>query len=80
MDIYYMKQDALDLLKANMDTLYKNYFTQYSIDWFYNFCKENDITIARSHFLRGDWETPCPLLPNLLSGYAIFEILKDKKQ
>lgn len=43
MDIYYMKQDALDLLKANMDTLYKNYFTQYSIDWFYNFCKENDI-------------------------------------
>lgn len=51
-----------------------------SINSFKEFCKENDITIARSHFLRGDWETPCAILPNLLSGYAIFEILKDKKQ
>ena len=39
---------------------------------------KNDIKIRRRHFLRADWETPCAFLPNLMAGYAIFEISKDK--
>lgn len=48
-----------------------------SINSFKEFCKNNDIRIVRSHFLRGDWERPCGFAPNLFSGYAIFEIQKD---
>lgn len=51
-----------------------------SVNSFKEFCVENDIKIARSHFLRGDWETPCKLLPNIFSGYAIFEIFKEKRR
>lgn len=47
-----------------------------SVNSFEGFCKKNDITITRKHFLRGDWETPCKFLPNLFSGYAIYEISK----
>ena len=48
-----------------------------SVNSFRAFCKKNDIVIRREHFLRGDWETPCRRLPNLFSGYALFEISKD---
>ena len=50
-----------------------------SVNSFKEFCAENDIVVARSHFLRGDWERPCKFFPNLFSGYAIFEILKKAK-
>lgn len=50
-----------------------------SVNSFKEFCTENDIAIARSHFLLGDWERPCKFFPNLFSGYAIFEILKKAK-
>lgn len=49
-----------------------------SVNSFRNFCKRNDITIKREHFLRGDWETPCKFAPNIFSGYALFEISKDR--
>lgn len=49
-----------------------------SVNSFKEFCAENDIKIMRSHFLRGDWERPCAFFPNLFSGYAIFEISKEK--
>lgn len=45
-----------------------------SIVSFKDFCKKNDITINREHFLRGNWRTPCTFMPNLLAGYALFEI------
>jgi len=50
-----------------------------SIDSFKEFCKSNDITINRSHFLRGNWEEACNFMPNLFAGYAIFEISSDKE-
>ena len=49
-----------------------------SVNSFRNFCKRNDITIKREHFLRGDWETPCKFDPNIFWGYALFEISKDR--
>lgn len=51
---------------------------QISVNSFKEFCAQNDIKIHRRHFLRADWETPCKFMPNLISGYAIFEISKDK--
>lgn len=51
---------------------------QISVNSFKEFCAKNDIKIRRRHFLRADWETPCAFLPNLMAGYAIFEISKDK--
>ena len=47
---------------------------QISIVSFKEFCKKNDIVINRSHFLRGNWRTQCKFLPNLMAGYALFEI------
>ena len=49
------------------------------VNSFKDFCAKSDINILRTHFLRGDWETPCKIFPNLLSGYAIFEISKKNK-
>ncbi|MBQ6534570.1 MAG: methyltransferase domain-containing protein [Opitutales bacterium] len=48
------------------------------VNSFKEFCQNNDIRILRTHFLRGDWETPCRFAPNLLAGYAIFEISREK--
>ncbi len=48
------------------------------VDSFKEFCSQNDINILRAQFLKGDWETPCSFMPNLFSGYAIFEISKEK--
>ncbi len=47
-----------------------------SVKSFKNFCRKNDIKINRLHCLRADWRTPCRFMPNLMSGYAIFEISK----
>ena len=49
-----------------------------SVNSFKKFCKKNEINIRREHFLLGDWESPCKILPNLFSGYALFEISKNK--
>ncbi|PWM31871.1 MAG: methionine biosynthesis protein MetW [Verrucomicrobia bacterium] len=49
---------------------------QISVNSFKKFCAQNDIIIKRSHCLRADWVTECGFLPNLLAGYAIFEIAK----
>ena len=49
-----------------------------SVNSFKKFCKKNEISIRREHFLRGDWEVPCNFMPNLFSGYALFEISKNK--
>ena len=47
-----------------------------SVVAFKEFCKKNDIIINREHFLRGNWRTTCGRFPNLLAGYALFEISK----
>jgi methionine biosynthesis protein MetW len=43
---------------------------------FEDFCREKSIRIARRAHLLGDWRTPCPLLPNLLAGYALYDIAR----
>jgi methionine biosynthesis protein MetW len=40
------------------------------------FCREKDIRIARRAHLLGDWRTPCPALPNLLAGYALYDLAR----
>jgi methionine biosynthesis protein MetW len=38
------------------------------------YCAGAGLVVHRRALLRGDWQTPCALLPNLLAGYAVYEI------
>lgn len=40
------------------------------------FCALKAIRIARRVHLRGDWQTPCAALPNLLAGYALYDLVR----
>ena len=35
-----------------------------------------ELHIARRVHLRGDWQTPCGSLPNLLAGYALYDLVR----
>ena len=41
---------------------------------FEHFCEESGVGMDRKVYLRGDWKTRCHFLPNLFSGYAIYEL------
>ncbi len=41
---------------------------------FEDFCQRQGYHISRHVHLRGDWKTPSRLRPNLLAGYAIYEL------
>ncbi len=43
---------------------------------FEEFCRVKSIRVARRAHLLGDWRTPCPLLPNLLAGYALYDLAR----
>jgi methionine biosynthesis protein MetW len=43
---------------------------------FEDFCGEKSIRVARRAHLLGDWRTPCPFLPNLLAGYALYDLAR----
>jgi len=45
-----------------------------SIADFEEFCAARGYRVARRALLRGDWHTPCRLLPNLLAGYALYDL------
>ena len=47
-----------------------------SIADFEYFCAAKRIRIARRALLRGDWKTPCPFRPNLLAGYALYDLAR----
>lgn len=47
-----------------------------SIADFEDFCREKSIRISRRVHLMGDWRTPCPFLPNLLAGYALYDLAR----
>lgn len=47
-----------------------------SVADFEAFCAKENIRIARRVLLRGDWESPCTFLPNLRSGYAMYELTR----
>jgi methionine biosynthesis protein MetW len=48
-----------------------------TIEDFEAFCREKSIRIARRAHLLGDWRTPCPAMPNLLAGYALYDLARD---
>jgi methionine biosynthesis protein MetW len=41
---------------------------------FEHFCAVKGIRIARRAHLGGNWRTPSPMLPNLLAGYALYDL------
>lgn len=43
---------------------------------FEHFCTAKDIRIARRAHLAGNWHTPCRTLPNLLAGYALYDLAR----
>jgi methionine biosynthesis protein MetW len=43
---------------------------------FESFCAAKAIRIARRAHLSGNWHTPCPTLPNLLAGYALYDLAR----
>jgi methionine biosynthesis protein MetW len=43
---------------------------------FEDFCREKSIRVSRRAHLLGDWRTPCPALPNLFSGYALYDLAR----
>lgn len=45
-----------------------------SIADFERFCREQDIEISRRVYLGGDWKRECRFQPNLLAGYAIYDL------
>ena len=45
-----------------------------TIESFAAYCREAGIPIERTAFLSGDWHSPQRFWPNLLAGYAIFEL------
>jgi methionine biosynthesis protein MetW len=61
----------------------------YTTDWFESrpanpvtiadfeyFCAAKAIRITRRVHLAGNWHTPCRALPNLLAGYALYDLAK----
>lgn len=45
-----------------------------SVNDFEEFCQSHSIKVNRKAYLGADWKTPCSTLPNLLAGYAIYEV------
>ncbi len=45
-----------------------------SVADFEHFCDVKEIEIVRRAYLRGDWHTPSRVLPNLFSGYALYDL------
>jgi methionine biosynthesis protein MetW len=47
-----------------------------SVADFEDFCASQNIKITRRALLMGDWKTPCPAFPNLLAGYALYDLTR----
>lgn len=47
-----------------------------SIADFEQFCAAKNVRIAHRVFFRGDWKTPCTTLPNLMAGYALYDLTR----
>lgn len=41
---------------------------------FESFCAESGLIVRRKSLLSGNWRTPCTILPNLMAGYAVYEL------
>jgi methionine biosynthesis protein MetW len=49
-----------------------------SVNGFERYCRKEGISIRHRVFLKGDWRTPCHVLPNLRAGYALYEIAQPE--
>ncbi len=47
-----------------------------SVADFEYFCAAKEIRIARRAHLAGNWHTPCRAFPNLLAGYALYDLAR----
>jgi methionine biosynthesis protein MetW len=47
-----------------------------TIDDFEDFCRLQSIRVIRKEHLLGDWRTPCPAMPNLFAGYALYDLAR----
>lgn len=47
-----------------------------SVNVFESFCAKKNIRIVNRHFLKGDWDSKCSMLPSLFAGYALYVIGK----
>lgn len=47
-----------------------------SVADFEHFCRAKGIRIARRALLAGNWRTPCRALPNLLAGFALYDLAR----
>jgi methionine biosynthesis protein MetW len=47
-----------------------------SIADFESFCAAKSIRVARRAHLAGNWRTPCHTLPNLLAGFALYDLAR----
>jgi methionine biosynthesis protein MetW len=47
-----------------------------SIADFESFCAAKNIRIARKAHLAGNWRTPCRTMPNLLAGFALYDLAR----
>ena len=47
-----------------------------SVADFERFCAAKGIRIARRALLAGNWRTPCRALPNLLAGFALYDLAR----
>ena len=43
---------------------------------FEHFCAARGIRVARRAHLAGNWRDPCRVLPNLLAGYALYDLTR----
>jgi methionine biosynthesis protein MetW len=46
----------------------------FSVAEFEDYCQLKEITIRNRAYLAGDWRRECSLFPNLLAGYAIYDL------
>ena len=47
-----------------------------SVADFEHFCAAKEIRIAHRAHLAGNWHTPCRAFPNLLAGYALYDLAR----
>lgn len=78
--------------KNRLDALFRGRKTRnavYTTEWFESrpsnpltiadfehFCATKQIKVNRRAYLLGNWKNPCPFLPNLLAGYALYELAR----
>lgn len=51
-----------------------------SVRQFEEYCEERSIVVSKKLFLAGNWRTESRFLPNLTSGYAVFDLTGKEKR